>query len=378
MSSHESDRPVKFRHAPLDVARTVALFGIIVLNYHGYLNFHSGNAPTSPSMFERWWHPFEGVLANPFPVGFVMVAGMGVAMMVADANNEARILSEVRWRLARRGMFLFTLGYIIEWVWPGTILPYYGAFFVVAGVIAPWSRTRLIALAITASVVAAGVSWWRLEQSFRGNLTGWLSPSAPDSPRNLLIRLFIDYTHPIFPWLSFFIFGILLGRSYDRIATFAGKLSAICVGLVGFCYSLNSIVDSQTYGDARNGVVEALRWRQLASTQPFDRGLLYVGAAIGVVGATFVFIWRLCERFENSLVVRVSQTTGQMTLTIYLAHIFVYNLVVNQLGLIKPSGLDTAMAMSVAVYIVAIVWANWWQPKFGRGPAERLYRNFGG
>jgi len=376
--NHESDRPMKFRHAPLDVARTIALFGIIVLNYHGYLNFHSANVPTSPSVFERWWHPFEGVLANPFPVGFVMVAGIGVAILVAEANGDARKLREVRWRLARRGIFLFTLGYIIEWIWPGTILPYFGALFVIAGLIANWSRPRLIALAIVASLVAAGISWWRLEQSFRGNLTVWLSPSAPDSPRNLLIRLFVDYTHPIFPWLSFFVFGVLLGRSYDRISAFATKLLASCIGLVGFSYALNSIVASQTDGDARNGLADALRWRRLASTQPFDRGLLYVGAALGVVGAAFVIVWRFCEKFENSLVVRLAQTTGQMTLTVYLAHIFVYNLIVNQLGLVKPSGLDVAMIMSIAVYLAAIVWANWWQPKYGRGPAERLYRNFGG
>jgi len=153
---------------------------------------------------------------------------------------------------------------------------------------------------------------------------------------------------------------------------------ASCIGLVGFSYALNSIVASQTDGDARNGLADALRWRRLASTQPFDRGLLYVGAALGVVGAAFVIVWRFCEKFENSLVVRLAQTTGQMTLTVYLAHIFVYNLIVNQLGLIKPSGLDVAMIMSIAVYLAAIVWANWWQPKYGRGPAERLYRNFGG
>ncbi|NBQ45815.1 MAG: DUF1624 domain-containing protein, partial [Actinobacteria bacterium] len=146
--SHASDRQLEQRFASLDVARTIALFGIIVLNYHGYLNFQSTSSTTAPSIFEKWWHPFEGVLANHFPVGFVFVAGIGVSLLLQDvaranahhdAHEIARARTEARWRLARRGLFLFTLGYGIEWVWAGTILPYYGAYFLVASIIATWS-----------------------------------------------------------------------------------------------------------------------------------------------------------------------------------------------------------------------------------------------
>lgn len=115
------------RIVTVDVMRTIALFGIIVLNYHGYLNFSGALSTTEPSVFERWWHPFNGALANPFPVGFVLVAGMGVSFMTSTVNT-VNLMNDTRWRLARRGLFLFTLGYFVNWVWPGTILPYYGAF----------------------------------------------------------------------------------------------------------------------------------------------------------------------------------------------------------------------------------------------------------
>ena len=69
-------------------AYKIALFGIIVLNYHGYLNFSGALSSTEPSIYERWWHPFDGVLANPFPVGFVMVAGMGVSLMTSTMNTK--------------------------------------------------------------------------------------------------------------------------------------------------------------------------------------------------------------------------------------------------------------------------------------------------
>lgn len=387
MPTHASDRQLEQRFASLDVARTIALFGIIVLNYHGYLNFQSTSSTAAPSIFEKWWHPFEGALANPFPVGFVMVAGMGVALLLqniagaqasGDANKNDHALTEVRWRLARRGLFLFTLGYGIEWVWAGTILPYYGAYFLAASIIATWSARKLITLAVLSTVIAATIELWRLEQSFEGNLTTWLSPSTPNTPRDLLIRLFIDYTHPLFPWLAFFIAGILLGRKYHDIVKIRHKLLIVAVATTAFAYITNAIVNSLVRSDADDGVSSALMWRHLVSTQPFDRGVFYVLASLGVVIAVFMLIIILCERFDDSLIMRLAQTTGQMTLTIYLAHIFIYNIVVNQLGLITPTGLDTAMTMSIVVFLVGIVWANWWSQLFGRGPAERLYRRFGG
>jgi uncharacterized membrane protein YeiB len=306
-----------------------------------------------------------------------MVAGMGVALLFnRDAAAQLRNdnISDIRWRLARRGLFLFTLGYGVEWIWAGTILPYYGAYFLIGSIIATWSRAKLIALAALSVFAGALIEWWRLEQSFNGNLTLWLSPTAPNTPRDLLIRLFIDYTHPIFPWLMFFIVGILLGRMYDQIAILRKRLFAFGTAAVVFAYSLNSIINSEFVSDS--GPDE--RWSHLASTQPFDRGILYVTASIGVVLAVFVLVTLLCDRFGETFIVRLAQTTGQMTLTIYLAHIFIYNAVVNWWQLVTPTGLDTAMAMSLAVYFVAIVWASWWHQKFGRGPVERLYRRFGG
>ena len=54
MLTHESDRQTESedqRIASLDVMRTIALFGIIVLNFHGYLNFQSVSPSASPSIF---------------------------------------------------------------------------------------------------------------------------------------------------------------------------------------------------------------------------------------------------------------------------------------------------------------------------------------
>ena len=69
---------------------------------------------------------------------------------------------------------------------------------------------------------------------------------------------------------------------------------------------------------------------------------------------------------------------GQMTLTLYLLHVVTFDLLVERWGLIEPAGLDTAIAFAVVFWVVAIAAAIAWQHRFGRGPAERFYRSFGG
>ena len=69
---------------------------------------------------------------------------------------------------------------------------------------------------------------------------------------------------------------------------------------------------------------------------------------------------------------------GQMTLTLYVAHVIVFNLVVDWLGLIRPDGLRTALTFALAFWIVAIVAGATWHRRFGRGPTERVYRALGG
>ena len=46
-----------------------------------------------------------------------------------------------RWTLIRRGVLLYAFGFVFEWVWSGTILFFYGAFFV-AGAVLFTLRTR--------------------------------------------------------------------------------------------------------------------------------------------------------------------------------------------------------------------------------------------
>ena len=134
------------RRAPgVDVVRALALVGVCFMNFYGYLITRGGQR--AAGLAGQVLDPGVGVLATRFAATFVVVAGMGVSLMARSGGS----LSVLRWRLVRRGVLLFTFGFFFNWVWPGTILFFYGAFFVASALLVRLSSKRL---ATVAGVVA--------------------------------------------------------------------------------------------------------------------------------------------------------------------------------------------------------------------------------
>ena len=115
----------------------------------------------------------------------------------------------------------------------------------------------------------------------------------------------------------------------------------------------------------------------MLSTNPLDRSVVYVASALGTALLAYVAIDWLAERFPAAT--DPLRRAGQLTLSLYLAHVLVFNLVVDWLEWVEPAGTSHGTAVRRRL----LGWrrsrcAAWWQRRFGRGPAEYVYRAFGG
>lgn len=347
------------RNQSLDVTRSIALLGIIILNYHGYLNRERAIGSQYSSFLMRLTDAWNGILV-PSPVIFVMVSGISCALLTS-ANFD-------RWVLVRRGVFLFTIGSMFEWVWHGTILPYYGLYFVLASVVVTWSRRNIAVLAGVCSVFAASLSLWRFVREQHDHWTSWLSPSTPYTPRNFLFRYFVDYTHPIFPWFAFFCVGLIIGKSLPWFLAHRTRLIAPIGSAIAVVYGVSTTVRRSTDG----------AWQRVTSTDPFERGVL---ATIGVALTSIlviIVVSLVVERFPRTGIVSALTRAGQITLTLYILHGLAYNGIVNRLHWVTPTGFDAALGLSLLMWVFLITFGAWWQRFIGRGPVERVYRKFGG
>ena len=64
-----------------DVVRAVALIGVVVMNYHGYLMFRGQPFAVDDSTLDRFFDPCEGPLSTRFASTFVLTAGVGVTLL---------------------------------------------------------------------------------------------------------------------------------------------------------------------------------------------------------------------------------------------------------------------------------------------------------
>jgi uncharacterized membrane protein YeiB len=342
--------------------RAVALIGVVAMNFHGYLLLRGGEV--GDGFVAELFDPWNGALSTRFAATFVLVAGVGVTLMTRRvvAAGDRGAIRAARWRLVRRGLFLYGVGLLVDEVWPGTILPYYGAMFMLAALLFTLRTRWIVTVGVGAAVAGSALRLWLSERRRNGADVGWLTDPTPGSPADRLFGVFVNGTHPLLPWLAILCAGIVLGRVLDtswwRRAAIAGGLATTAVAWIAATADGSPTVDAAL------------------STRPFDGGILYITSIIATALVAYGTIDWLAERFPTAT--DPLRRAGQLTLSIYLAHVLVFKVLVDWLNWIDPAGLDVALALSAGFWIVAIVGAVWWQRRFGIGPAERLYRAVGG
>lgn len=350
--------PSERLHGP-DVVRAVALIGVVVMNYHGYLILRGGRVGDGwiADLLDPWNSPF----ATRFAATFVLVAGVGVTLLTRRARCEPALVAEMRWRLARRGMLLYVVGLLLDEIWPGTIIPYYGVMFVLAAAIFTWRSRWIIAIGFTAAIAGTSLRLWRFDRQQNGHATEWLSAPGLDSIRYYVFDVMINGTHPLLPWFAFFCAGIVLGRI---LPTKWWRPAALATG--GVLLFVAATAAAMPTSDL--GAVAV-------SLDPRNRSLAYVANALGVALVAYAVIDWLAGRFPTQT--DPLRRAGQLTLSLYLAHVVVFNLLVDWLGWVKPAGFEVAIVFASIFWVAAIVGGTWWQRRFGRGPAEYVYRAFG-
>lgn len=341
-----------------DVVRALAMAGVVVMNYHGYLVIQ-GAQRDGGAVYDLF-DPWTGPLSTRFAATFVLTAGVGVTLMTRSSIGDPDRTRVMRWRLVRRGLLLYAFGLLFDTIWAGSILPYYGAMFVLAALMFTWRARWVLLVGAVAAAAGAVIEWWRYEAELDGHDTSWLTDPGPRSPRGLLFDLFVNGTHPLLPWLAFFCAGIVLGR---LLGTTWWRPAIAGTGFL--LYAGSTIANSAAVSD---------RALVLLSLDPFDRGLAYTANALGTALLAFVVVSWLADRFEQTAVVDALRRAGQLSLTIYLGHALVFNLLVNQLELIEPAGIGTALVFATVYWATATTLAVAYQRRYGRGPAERVYR----
>jgi uncharacterized membrane protein YeiB len=355
---------LKKRIIGYDLARALAVIGMVVVNFKIVM----GAGTTGPD----WLVKLAGLLDGRAAATFVVLAGAGLSLLSGKGRtlNDLDLLAKDRRILLKRALFLFVVGSLYTPIWPADILHFYGVYIAVAAFLLAVPTKRLWAYAgsLTAAFVVMLVAF-NYEK-------GWdwstLSYEGLWTPVGMVRHMFFNGFHPVVPWLAFLLLGMILGRldmssPVIRRRVFAwGAGLAIAAELVS--RTLIRILSTGA-NPADREVITAI-----FGTKPMPPMPLYMIAGAGTACAVIAASIALGEKYGNSAWIRPFVATGQLALTLYVAHVVIGMGTLEAIGRLENQTLPFAVFASLLFCAAGVIFAHVWRKRFKRGPLEAVMR----
>lgn len=351
----------------IDVARALAVIGMIIVNYKIVFGSSGG----------EFLKVFVGLFEGKAAATFVTLAGVGLGIMSNSAildKNEER-LRTIRVKIIKRAIVLFVLGLSYIVIWPADILHFYAGYLLLALIVLQANRNTILLAALALIFLFpvlmefmsfdAGWNFDTLEYSGFWTVNGFL--------RNFLFNGF----HPVIPWASFLLFGLWWGRLNLR-NPFVIRRSIIVSFMVFSGIQLLSLVLIELLGGENLEVKKELNF--VLGTSPMPPFPIYMLSGMSVS----VFIISSCIYFARKapghILIRMLSETGKMALTFYVFHV-VIGIVVIEVFSSTPLGkfsIEFSFYYALLFSFFCIVFANVWFRFFSVGPFEWMMRRISG
>ena len=313
----------------LDLARALAIFGMLTVNFRAVLT-----ETEEPAWLLRVAEQVDGRAAALF----VFLAGFGISLLTRRSreSGDAAALRSDRWLLWRRALFLFVVGLAFRQVWEFDILHFYGVYlFAAAFLIAAPSRW-LLALAGLLGLVFP-ILYYVLPSRF--GIPFWGTNSGL-MPGDLAIDIFFQGYHPFAPWFAFLLLGL---------------------GGLKLAFGLAPIATVELAADS-------------FGTDPYPPMPLYVVAGAGWALAVTMLCLAVARRWGTRAWLTPLIHAGQLALSVYVFHGTVGAWAPGWLGYEPPLSLAWVLVYCAVFYAVTVMLATLWRRFFARGPLESIMR----
>lgn len=330
----------------LDVARALAIFGMVIVNV----------GPYTTDGLASW---VIRALNGRASILFVVLAGIGVSFL---ARRQITKGITRRSALLWRGFLLMVCGLPLQMLDHdvNVILPTYAALFFVAAFAVHLPLQWLFWAAIFSTFLGPVV--WILTRQ----LTDFhIDPAAlGDTPLQILSAIVVSGPYPLIVWIAPFFLGIWLGRQplgnpqvHRRMVIVGGGVGVGAYGL--------SLILVAIFGHPDQTVVG---WDRLVSSFGHSQMPLWVISASGAAVVIIGLMLMLAPHASRSVQPLVA--VGQMPLTAYCAHLVIIALFIHPV----PDTPALGLALSLAVIVGMVVFATVWMAKLRYGPLEVLLR----
>ncbi|WP_105169954.1 DUF418 domain-containing protein [Pseudoalteromonas sp. T1lg23B] len=344
----------------IDVARALALFGMVIVNFKLVMGVKENDSQL---------YYMASLLEGRASALFVILAGLGLGLMANNAEPVQRMLL-VRWQICKRALALFLIGLAYTPIWPADILHFYGLYFLLAAAVITFSNRALLWLC-----VGLNMSFLLLLGLFNYE-QGWnwdtLTYTDMWSWQGMFRHLFFNGFHPIFPWSAFLIFGIWLARQplFDQSFQFRvckwALLILVTTETTLWLFRRWLTLDVPNHEASELGVL-------LSSQMMPPLPTYMVSASCSATIVLIACIW-IAQKYHQHGVIKHLAQVGKLSLTFYVAHVLIGMGTLEALNMLGGQTIETALWCATVFCLVAILLSAMWLAKFKSGPLETIFR----
>ena len=344
-----------------DVARALAVFGMVIVNFKTTM----GAERLGPEKLVGLLNLLDGRAAALF----VVLAGIGISLLTRRAlqTGDRMMLAAHRRSLLRRALVLFAVGLAYWPLWPADILHFYGVYIVVAVVFL--SRAKRYLVVAATGFVLVSFSMLLLLDYDRGINWATLDYQGFWTPAGFFRNLFFNGFHPVFPWTGFMLAGMFIGRfnlsvRVNQLRLLSGGLTLVLLAELGSCWLSGEVWALATTAKELEDLLAVV------DTAPMPPTPLYMLAGTGWAAIIVAACIALSQTFPRAGWLQPLVVTGQLALTLYVAHVVVGMGMLELIGRIENQTATFALVAALVFCLSGVVFALWWRSRFAQGPLE--------
>ncbi|TLP74157.1 DUF418 domain-containing protein [Maribacter sp. ACAM166] len=354
---------MKQRIIGIDVARALAVIGMIIVNFKVVFGENG----------QSWVKSFASVFDGKAAATFVVLAGVGLALMTNSAikNDDQTKLKIARFRILKRAVFLFFVGISYITIWPADILHFYGIYMVIIMVLLTCKERTILISGI--SIIIA----YPIIITFLNYETGWdfdtLDYQYFWTFKGFMRNLFFNGFHPVMPWTAFMLFGYWFGKQDLHNDKFVKKtfwMSTIIFISIQVMSYVSILMLSEGNQEA------ALEITEILGTDPMPPLPIYMFNGIAIAFALISASILIAKKFANNFIIDALNKTGQLALTFYVAHVIIGMGIIEVINSSKIGNysIEFSVIYAIVFSLLCILFAVIWRKYYNSGPLEWVMR----
>ena len=357
---------MKHRILGFDLARALAIFGMIIVNFKIAMNATRGNSTL------LW---FAGLFEGRASALFVILAGIGITLLsqknIASANKD--LINKSKQAIIKRGIILIIIGLSFTVIWEADILHFYGFYFLLAALFIT-SKDNILLILATISMLLFPILMIFFDYDKGWD---WTTYSYLDfwTLEGMFRHISFNGFHPVFPWVAFLLYGMWLGRQDLAAKKVQRKLIITSLILIIIIESVMYYLRLNISEFSDLGLTKEELYLLFSTTiiPPLPSYVISAGSVATIVIVLSIII---SNYFKENKLVSWLVKTGQVSLSLYIAHVIIgMGLLELFLGL-EHREIEFSLAYSALFCILSIFFSVLWLKHFKRGPLEMVFKKF--